>query len=681
MSVVGVNLVLLLLIMFVRAGRDTNKRDKIKKDETVWEEGMVVYPVRMEYGGKVVGPHDGDRDKVVGGGGMENAALVKAEFTLHSSGIGTDERSQYVPAGIHSLVSEYGVLGLEVGYTRGNRGSDLVTGLLPRWYVDAAPGLNVKVEIRDHNNISMVENVDGSIAVGQSAAEGRDSWGAAKDSVDGVLRVLTRLIGSSAPTIRSKGSYVVTDEDSWGKLRFEGFSTQDFPCLESVFAWIKMLPCGGQRGLSRVLKDMSLIETSYHSMNMGLKVAESGEIVLDISITALLDNHAYARDVWHRRVQSFTIDEILSSLRGGSNRDVLQGQSSTESTGIFDNCPISSSKEADGAMVLLLQGSFPRTIHGCSIKENNPEYKRCFLSSRKGQPTWGKKSGEGEDQCMEKNGVGLVDISNNIIMQTSLVATVNSHVRIKSQEKGIIVTYFQMVPWEIPMHLESLKLMLLNGTQNTNVCLDNEKGRGNKKCTTVEGISVLNVRAKAAMPRVRAGWFEIRTLITNDIVLDNINKEWEFNVLVDIEKRILSVFDYPPDMARGIDIPAPVVKLSRRQVADARQISIVDSADSVSAYGQNLLFHIPIPDASMPFNVACFTATLVSLIFGSVMNISIWSSRELEEIRSKAKTVKKKMVRFVVVLVVGGSMLLYYDPSAQASAMGYISTLKQTLGL
>lgn len=232
------------------------------------------------------------------------------------------------------------------------------------------------------------------------------------------------------------------------------------------------------------------------------------------------------------------------------------------------------------------------------------------------------------------------------------------------------------------MRLASLKLILLNGTQDTNVCLDNDKPRGNKDCSVVEGMSVLNVRAKAAINRGQAGWFEIQTLVTDHTVLENTNNnESQFNVLVDIEKGILSVFDYPPDMSRGIDIPAPVVKLSGRQAADARQMSIVESADNMIAYGQNLLVHLPIPDASMPFNVACFTATLVSLIFGSVMNISIWSRKELEMVRLKSKSAKKKLVRFVVVLVVGGSILLYYDPSAQATATEYMLNLKQTLGL
>jgi hypothetical protein len=223
-------------------------------------------------------------------------------------------------------------------------------------------------------------------------------------------------------------------------------------------------------------------------------------------------------------------------------------------------------------------------------------------------------------------------------------------------------------------------VILFSGTQaQTNLCLDNDKARWNKQgCTVVEGMSVLNVHTKAAIPRVLAGWFEIQLLVTN---YTRNGEELEFNVLVDIEKRVLSVFDYPPDMSRGIDIPAPVVEISGRQATDARQISIAKNADSMTAYGLNVLVQLPIPDASMPFNVACFTATLVSLIFGSVMNISIWSRKEREEIRLKSKTAKKKLVRFVMVLVFGGSMLVYFDPSAQATVMEYMLNLKQTLGL
>jgi phosphatidylinositol glycan class T len=132
-----------------------------------------------------------------------------------------------------------------------------------------------------------------------------------------------------------------------------------------------------------------------------------------------------------------------------------------------------------------------------------------------------------------------------------------------------------------------------------------------------------------------------------------------------VERPVLSVFDYPPDVSRGIDIPAPRVTLYG-QSHDSLGHWMCNHANQMTVAGQNVLFQLPIPDASMPFNVACFTATLISLIFGSVIHILLWSKSDLEEIKKNRKSIKARLKRFLIVSVVGFSLLAYLDPSTAA---------------
>jgi len=141
------------------------------------------------------------------------------------------------------------------------------------------------------------------------------------------------------------------------------------------------------------------------------------------------------------------------------------------------------------------------------------------------------------------------------------------------------------------------------------------------------------------------------------------------------------VFDYPADMSRGIDVPAPVVRVWRPEPASplVHRSLLCAGSDHVVAAGQNMLVQLPIPDASMPFNVACFTSTLLSLLFGATMPILLWERDELSEFQTARRSIKARLRRIVLALLVAGAGLAYLDLSSRAMLIDAVSEVQRML--
>ena len=167
----------------------------------------------------------------------ERSVLVHSRFQLALVDV-DGQVSSLLPAGIDGLVRESRVGGqvssMEVTYTRGNVG----LYRMPAWYVQRGGGLVVRI----------------------SRADGR--IGGSGDGWRDVLVAIGRMLGSSTASILDAKSFVIRE----GGL--EGWLTQDFPCVESIHRWMRLLPCAGQAGLSEVMGGLGLLELPYHSIRV-----------------------------------------------------------------------------------------------------------------------------------------------------------------------------------------------------------------------------------------------------------------------------------------------------------------------------------------------------------------------------------------------------------------------------
>merc|ERR1711924_29344 len=69
--------------------------------------------------------------------------------------------------------------------------------------------------------------------------------------------------------------------------------------------------------------------------------------------------------------------------------------------------------------------------------------------------------------------------------------------------------------------------------------------------------------------------------------------------------------DFPPDMSRGLDLPAVAITYQATTAGSKPQ----------KLYTDSLLLVMPIPDNSMPYNVITYVSTLVVLFCGSLVNV------------------------------------------------------------
>jgi len=97
-------------------------------------------------------------------------------------------------------------------------------------------------------------------------------------------------------------------------------------------------------------------------------------------------------------------------------------------------------------------------------------------------------------------------------------------------------------------------------------------------------------------------------------VLLSIPAYTRLHILFLFEKTFIRYSEYPPDANRGFDI-APAI------LTTAKHISSDDDTFPGILYTTNALLDLSTPDFSMCYNVIILSCTVISLIFGSTMNI------------------------------------------------------------
>lgn len=523
----------------------------------------------------------------------ERSVLVHSRFQLALVDV-DGQVSSLLPAGIDGLVRESRVGGqvssMEVTYTRGNVG----LYRMPAWYVQRGGGLVVRI----------------------SRADGR--IGGSGDGWRDVLVAIGRMLGSSTASILDAKSFVIRE----GGL--EGWLTQDFPCVESIHRWMRLLPCAGQAGLSEVMGGLGLLELPYHSIRVVVD-GEGEDRTLTVEVSGIVVEEG-AGDVV----------QMMASRNSGMNR---------VRTGLAE-------AERDGVVQRLLAGH-----RACPVVEHS-EVRDCD----------GDLGGDGE-------GFPYVTVNSYLLGRLGeegnpLLGTLEAVVWVKDDDDGdppksdkkAHIYYRQALPWE--MVADAGSVAVHTGARGV------APGAMN-----VTGISWVEARG-----REHAGLLEI------EIDLDlhawkeiQGNEDQKFTVSLDFERPILSVFDYPADMSRGVDIPAPELIMTFE--GSLKSSSICASGNVVRAAGQNVLLQLPIPDASMPFNVACFTATLLSLLFGAAMPVLLWDKEELKKVQSAKRSLRARLKRLMIALVVGGVALFYLDLSTRATVIDALRPVMDTLGL
>ena len=336
-----------------------------------------------------------------------------------------------------------------------------------------------------------------------------------------------------------------------------------------------------------------------------------------------------------------------------------------------------------------------------------------------------------------------VDVANQQIAKTDATETKST---LSSKSPAPLLHIFQAVPWEVAVRWHTLKLSV-----NTHpISLITSTTSQEIKKTTLSfprSPSVVWKNLQRAQPRKHAAVIEL--LLALPMIPLEETTSYHVTLKVEIAKELLTVFDYPPEASRGIDIPAAMVALvqplsvqpklnnsaitnpsslnssitnppsstpSTPSTAPASKLPKTDSINSFFLSTRSLisrslgcgsvlptrgdgeestvaadeilvlhrrgsphLLNLPIPDASMPFNVVCFTSTAIAVTFGSVLNALLKAPGAGSGIGDEGgarRAIKMRLLRLVIVLILVGATAVYMDKDLQRKVDEWLSWMK-----
>lgn len=493
-----------------------------------------------------------------------------------------------------------------------------------------------------------------------------------------------------------------------------------------MVAFINLLPCRAQHGIAKYLNPDILANTPWHSLQLtidahALEHNTGGDqssprdvftIDMQVSMAAALDgalspiedsvrsNNEY---IPCRHVEESTIilHQDMLSFRERKTDDAIKKKAAFDwvpshchhvdvtSTG-YIVCNLLSSQPAvnhhhaahTDTTWWSMQTSSSITPSGIEFTNNNPlleEYKLTINAM--------------------KYRAAASDVPLNSAAEKQNASTATS---VKNSGTGALVHIMQAIPWELAPQFHTLQLHI-----NNKRIFPGEDSRNTKSNALLWKV------IQPSIPRQQSSLIEFLLQIDNDA-----NK---IEMSMNIKKQFLTIFDFPPDASRGIDIPGASITLVPRsqgeQLArkpfdrlatkvgasrleerlDAAQHHPLDCAtnkvsfpatygiysDSIMhQWSPLLLVNLPIPDASMPFNVVCFTSTAVALACSSLLNALLTtqttSSPQTDGDRDGAsvkRAMRGRALRLVVVLVASGGLAVYLDRDVQRKAESVVNSL------
>ena len=311
-----------------------------------WTEELVIHPLDQDHtlvgnrgsGGKRGGKRGANERPEFGGANSEKSErrtfLVHARFQLQlgddadadadndendrdgrdgredgdgstSPSSRTSLSSALIPQTLDPLTSNLSPASfLDVTYTRGNLG----TYRVPSWYLQRGPGLVVRMNAAADAGMFDTHHSRFDNAAGDDVRYRR------------MLAMISRVVGASASSMMDSKSYVV-DED---RDVFVGFLTQDFPCVESVARWLRLMPCGGQAGVGGVMRGLKLLELPYHSVRVVVQGGgERGAGMLTIELSGVVHDAGRGPEVGMMASRNSWMNE--ARVGAAASRGVLGG--------------------------------------------------------------------------------------------------------------------------------------------------------------------------------------------------------------------------------------------------------------------------------------------------------------------------------------------------------------------
>ena len=375
-----------------------------------------------------------------------------------------------------------------------------------------------------------------------------------------------------------------------------GILSREVFCTENFAAWLKLLPCHHQAGFGSLLDPRTIFGSQYHSMHVRVE-QEAASVGSTVTV-------------------SQTIRFVVEKSYAHNKQD------------------------AKISIAALFAGSMPR--------EKCKHFRRCAVANYSAihlsKPFWVSES-------LHKPKTTTLDISAQRdwdLCELSLlfpqfdakVHGVQPHINLehyispRGSERGLITTklsnpylneslnisLLEIVPWYVKVYFHTL---------------DSRKD-GKSLATTMQNL-VIEPSTRIRNPHV----LEFCTILP---------AASELSVSYEYRTAFLPLDDFPHDPNHGFDLLPAVVEVAvvrdQNKTAigpfeHAPLLEIVRRATAAEypkrIFSQSVILDTPKPDFSMPFNVLCLTATIVTMFSSSIISSLVWQEYKPKKLGKAVK--------------------------------------------
>lgn len=380
-------------------------------------------------------------------------------------------------------------------------------------------------------------------------------------------------------------------------------------CTENFTPWLKMLPCGRNKGIAELFKNVQ-------------KLFESQYLLVDLNFKqTCLDANCLTKKSQLKQTLTLVYNiDLLKTRR--TDKELVWSFENVFSNKIRSNCPV-----ADSTSVYLDLGRDVASTLPFKKKVKYSSEKNIFVfdlnehfqTSADFNPAIITKK---EEEALSNQLISTHRFLTNSNEKSFGIKTILHNVH----DKKLTIVYFDTIPWFFRVYISSLKIEKKDGTSIKPDKLHFTPGLDRQQPNHLEIVFTL----------------EPQTL---------------YSIYFKVEYAYLKWDEFPPDTNHGFHINPGMISISLpinehrntqlrsfnlySSISDILSSKVIEDVKLkvVNVYTETLLMNLPVPDFSMPYNVICLTCTVIAIAFGSLHN---FTTRKF--VFMEPKTLKEKAI-------------------------------------
>ncbi|KAI9223630.1 GPI transamidase component PIG-T [Blastocladiella britannica] len=522
--------------------------------------------------------------------------------TKNASAPGHDHSNDYslFPRTLGQILDAFDVEALELSLTQG-RWHAARWGVPDRDYA-MPPGADLKAWLRSGSSSS-----SSSDDVEKDSAETADRWLALTNALSGLVCGSINYLGTD---LYARPALTFADREvtrPFVDTHFRhGALAREAVCTENLAPWTRLLPCGSQRGLARILNGYKLFDANYNSIQTRVRTVcrdgDSGRCAQELMQSLVVVADPMRSDgipdwtlgaLFERSIDSVcgaTTEPTLVSITLPSTSVVGEYQLTSDPTRVVD--------ASDGRRVAVYDVRGPVDI-GIQYRRSAEEVNgsAAFKAFRNLSST------HSSSQHLP------LSVTRAILGTDQDRGVLDVHLTNHHATAAIPVVYYDVLPWFLRVYMHTLRI----------------------QCRSANG--------DEAWVHVRPDPWYVQYAI-DGVRPTVVEAAWtvpaggQCNVRLDFDKAFVHFTQHRPDASRGFEIGAAIVTIPARlegaKLAILRPPVHSDAAQGDQEEGETirlvtdvLQVQLPIPDFSMPYNVITFTSTVLAFFFGTMFAMTV----------------------------------------------------------